>query len=143
MNILKELFSGWVRIWIYLGLFALYKGNKVVFLGCLGMAGIVLAGNAMFVLAGLLDKLFGYDDRKYNPSPGISRESYEDEGPIIRASKSYNNVVNDPLEGPLIIDHTDNTLRDEYNNIRGRIDEINETHVKDSDGHIKIRNKYW
>ena len=92
---------------------------------------VSLAGYVMGLGIGCLIKPF-FSSLSFEPN------GYDSEGPIIGGD-----VVYDPLEGPLIIDRTDNTLRDECNNIRGRIDEINETHVKDSDGHIKIRNKYW
>lgn len=53
-----------------------------------------------------------------------------------------NELIDDPLHGKLFVNETDETLEDVYGNKVYDLDEISSSHVKDTNGHIHLRNKY-
>lgn len=118
-----------------IGFWGKSKGNPYILPAALFFIGIVL----LFNLFGWLSYKFDTNVRSY---PGITDDSDDDEPFFIRVARSKNDVVDDPFEGPLIINHSRKALEDEYGNKRADLDEIEENYVKDSYGHRYDRNRY-
>lgn len=124
------IFFGLLAIW------GLMKGDYAVF-----FMGSIVAG-CILVINILLELDWKLGSRSNVIPKSKCDDSKDDESPFIKTGRMLNDVVDDPLEGPLLINHDDNTLEDEYGNKRYDLEEINEAYVKDSKGHIYTRSKY-
>lgn len=128
--------SGQIKLWIVIGIFCYIHHNMAGVLCAAFFIGLIIFFYIIFAIA---DKV----DSKMNiTNPPRFYEQEEDESPFIGYGKLMNDVVDDPLEGSLIINHNDETLEDEYGNKRSDLVEIEETYVKDREGHIYLRNRY-